>query len=106
MPQLGGQVTTGSSSIEHAEEIFNFPRWSQRDRAGFRPSFLFDSFTKQVLAQLDLLKYRKETTACKYGVYLLPKQHDEQEATLHPPVLGAMLTVFAQEHADYIVVKV
>ena len=47
------------------------------DRAGFRPTVQFGfsfltscSFTKQVLAQLDLLRYPHETTAYMYGVYL------------------------------------
>ena len=33
------------------------------------------------------------------------RQVDEQEATLHLHVLGAMLTIFPQEHADYNVVS-
>ena len=46
------------------------------------------SLTKQVLAQLGLLRYCQETTACKNDVYLLVKQLDEQEATMHLPDLG------------------
>ena len=42
----------------------------------------------------------------KNSVYLLPKQFDEEVATPHFPALGAALTVFPQEHADYVVVKV
>ena len=63
------------------------------------------SFTKQVLTQLDLLKYWQESAACKYDVFFLPKQLDGQVSAVHTLVLGAMLTVFADEHADRIVVK-
>ena len=36
----------------------------------------------------------------------LPKQLDEKVSKLQLIVLGAVLTVFAQEHADYIGIKV
>merc|ERR1711964_93979 len=71
------------------------------------PSFVMScSFTNQVLGQLDLLKNWKETKAYKNDVYLLPKELDEKVARLHPPALGAQLTVPTQEQADYIGVKV
>ena len=57
------------------------------------------SFTKQVLAQLDLLKYWKETTACKTVVHVLPKQLDEQVATWHLAALGAARNVPTEEPA-------
>ena len=44
-------------------------------------SFLFAmscSFTNQLLAQLDLLRCRSESTAYKNDVHFLPKQLDEQ----------------------------
>merc|ERR550514_1536556 len=70
------------------------------------PSFVMScSFTNQVLGQLDLLKNQK-TKAYKNDVYLLPKSLDEKVASLHLPVLGAVLTVPTQEQADYIGVKV
>ena len=46
--------------------------------------------------------YWNETKAFKNGVYLLAKQLVEQLAKLHLPALGAVLNVFAQEHADCI----
>ena len=58
------------------------------------------SFTNPVLVQLHLLRYWNETKAYKNAVYLLAKQLVEQLATLHLPALGAVLNVFAQEHAD------
>ena len=44
--------------------------------------------------------------AFKTDVQLLPKELDEKVATLHFMVLGAVLTVFAQEQAVYISIKV
>ena len=55
-----------------------------------------------MLTQLDVWKSRKESAVDKNDVCFLPKQLDEQVATLHFPVLGAMLTVFAEEQADCI----
>merc|ERR1719293_369261 len=70
------------------------------------PSFVMsNSFTNQVLAQLDLLKNWKETKAYKNDVYLLPKELDEKVASLHLPALGAKLTTLSKEQADYIGVK-
>ena len=60
------------------------------------------SFTKQVLAQLDLLVNWRETKAYKKDVYLLPKELDEKVAKRHLPALGAELDVHSQEQADYI----
>ena len=37
---------------------------------------------------------------------ILPKELVEKVATQHLPVLGAVLTVFSEEHADYTGVKV
>ena len=42
------------------------------------PYLILCSFTNQVLAQLDLLRYWKGTTAYKNDVYLLPKHLDEK----------------------------
>ena len=59
------------------------------------------SFTKQELAQHVLLRSWKETTAYKNDLHLLPIQLNELAAHLHLLALGAVLTVFTQEHADY-----
>jgi len=68
------------------------------------PSFVMsNSFTNQVLAQIELWKnhsnYEKQ-------VYVLPKHLDEKVARLHLEKLGAKLTVLTQEQADYIGVSV
>jgi adenosylhomocysteinase len=68
------------------------------------PSFVMsNSFTNQVLAQIDLWN-----NAAKYErkVYVLPKHLDEKVARLHLKKIGAMLTTLTQEQADYIGVPV
>lgn len=68
------------------------------------PSFVMsNSFTNQVLAQMDLWANRD-----KYEpkVYILPKKLDEEVARLHLERIGAHLTTLTPEQADYIGVKV
>jgi adenosylhomocysteinase len=68
------------------------------------PSFVMsNSFTNQVLAQLELW-----TNPGKYdiGVYMLPKKLDEEVARLHLEQLGAKLTRLTPEQAEYIGVPV
>ena len=43
--------------------------------------------------------------ACKYDVYVLRKQLDEQIVPLHLPIFSSMFTVSAPGHADGIVAK-
>ncbi len=62
------------------------------------PSFVMsNSFTNQVLAQIDLWKNDYEI-----GVYRLPKKLDEEVARLHLDQIGVKLTKLTQEQADYI----
>ncbi|MBT3604593.1 MAG: adenosylhomocysteinase, partial [Candidatus Latescibacteria bacterium] len=66
------------------------------------PSFVMsNSFTNQVLAQIDLQKNEHEI-----GVSVLSKQLDEEVARLHLEKSGVKLTVLSQEQADYIGVSV
>ncbi len=66
------------------------------------PSFVMsNSFTNQVLAQLDLWKKDYEV-----GVYMLPKELDEEVARLHLDQLGAKLTKMTPEQSAYLGVKV
>ncbi|WP_078121147.1 adenosylhomocysteinase [Thiosocius teredinicola] len=68
------------------------------------PSFVMsNSFTNQVLAQIELYTKREEYPI---GVYILPKKLDEEVARLHLEKIGAHLTVLSQEQADYIGVPV
>jgi len=68
------------------------------------PSFVMsNSFTNQVLAQLELWnndgQYNNQ-------VYILPKHLDEEVARLHLEQIGAKLTTLSNEQADYIGVPV
>ena len=68
------------------------------------PSFVMsNSFTNQVLAQLDL--WAKRATN-KPGVTVLPKVLDEEVARLHLAKVGVKLTTLTPRQADYIGVKV
>ena len=66
------------------------------------PSFVMsNSFTNQVLAQLDLWQMSYEV-----GVYRLPKRLDEEVARLHLETIGVKLTKLTKDQADYIGVSV
>ena len=66
------------------------------------PSFVMsNSFTNQVLAQIDLAK-----NTYPPQVMILPKILDEEVARLHLARLGAALETLTQEQADYIGVPV
>ena len=62
------------------------------------PSFVMsNSFTNQVLAQIKLWEEDLDI-----GVYMLPKELDEEVARLHLDKLGVKLTKLTKEQADYI----
>lgn len=66
------------------------------------PSFVMsNSFTNQVMAQMDLWKNNYEI-----GVYQLPKHLDEEVARLHLDKIGVRLTTLTTEQAAYIGVPV
>src|SRR5262245_11805421 len=68
------------------------------------PSFVMsNSFTNQVLAQLDLWANREKY---KPAVYRLPKKLDEEVARLHLEKIGVKLTKLSKKQADYIGVPV
>ncbi|MGB9603433.1 MAG: adenosylhomocysteinase, partial [Limisphaerales bacterium] len=68
------------------------------------PSFVMsNSFTNQVLAQMDLWENRGKY---KIGVYRLPKKLDEEVARLHLDKLGVKLTKLTPKQAAYIGVPV
>lgn len=68
------------------------------------PSFVMsNSFTNQVLAQIELWQYTDRYEKGK--VYMLPKALDEQVARLHLEKVGAKLTELTAAQADYIGVK-
>jgi len=68
------------------------------------PSFVMsNSFTNQVLAQLELWQ---NTASYKNEVYMLPKHLDEKVARLHLAKIGVELEELSKDQADYIGVKV
>jgi adenosylhomocysteinase len=68
------------------------------------PSFVMsNSFSNQVLAQLDLWKNKDNY---KVGVYVLSKKLDEEVARLHLNKIGVKLTKLNQKQADYLGVPV
>ncbi|MBA3609470.1 MAG: adenosylhomocysteinase [Chthoniobacterales bacterium] len=68
------------------------------------PSFVMsNSFSNQVLAQLDLWK-NKDTY--KVGVYVLSKELDEEVARLHLQKIGVKLTTLSPKQAEYLGVPV
>ena len=68
------------------------------------PSFVMsNSFTNQVLAQLELWN---NTEAYKNEVYMLPKHLDEKVARLHLAKIGVELETLRTDQAEYIGVTV
>ncbi|MCF6187012.1 MAG: adenosylhomocysteinase, partial [Desulfobulbaceae bacterium] len=68
------------------------------------PSFVMsNSFTNQVLAQMELWKNSEQY---ENQVYFLPKKLDEKVAMLHLKKIDAHLTTLSREQADYIGVPV
>ena len=68
------------------------------------PSFVMsNSFSNQVLAQLDLWRNRD---TYKAGVYVLSKKLDEEVARLHLEKIGVKLTKLTKEQSDYLGVPV
>jgi adenosylhomocysteinase len=68
------------------------------------PSFVMsNSFTNQVLAQIELYAKRDQY---EIGVHVLPKYLDEKVARLHLSALGVKLTELSKTQADYLGVDV
>jgi len=64
------------------------------------PSFVMsNSFTNQVLAQIELFSKREDY---ELGVHVLPKALDEKVARLHLDALGVKLTELSKTQADYL----
>lgn len=70
------------------------------------PSFVMsNSFTNQVLAQLELW-FNKDKDTYKNEVYKLPRHLDEKVASLHLKSLGAELTKLTDDQAKYLGIPV
>jgi adenosylhomocysteinase len=71
------------------------------------PSFVMsNSFTNQVLAQIELWQNRSNDKYKKVEIYLLPKEVDEEVARLHLAHVGAEVTTLTEQQAAYIGVSV
>lgn len=69
------------------------------------PSYVMsNSFTNQVMAQIDL--YNNTSNYESGKLYLLPKHLDEKVARLHLGQIGAQLTTLSEKQASYIGVTV
>src|SRR5271163_5021729 len=88
----------------HAIIVLSEGRLLNLGNATGHPSFVMsNSFTNQVIAQVELFTKRDEY---EIGVYTLPKHLDEKVARLHLDALGVRLTTLSKEQADYIGVTV
>ncbi len=67
------------------------------------PSFVMsNSFTNQVMAQMELWENRNTGKYAEKEVYTLPKQLDEKVARLHLAALGAELTELTPQQSEYL----
>lgn len=67
------------------------------------PSFVMsNSFTNQVLAQMEIWKKHGTNDQYPIGVYVLPKHLDEEVAALHLGRLGAKLDRLTRNQANYL----
>ena len=67
------------------------------------PSFVMsNSFTNQVLAQMEIWKKHGTEEQYPIGVYVLPKHLDEEVAQLHLGRLGAKLDSLTSSQAEYL----
>jgi adenosylhomocysteinase len=115
MDQLNGAKDVKKLNIKPQVDKYTFPtgnsifvlaegRLVNLGCATGHPSFVMsNSFSNQTLAALDLWK-NKDTY--KPGVYILPKQLDEEVARLHLEKIGVKLTTLSPKQAEYLGVSV
>jgi adenosylhomocysteinase len=88
----------------HSVIVLSEGRLLNLGNATGHPSFVMsNSFSNQVIAQIELFAKREEYPV---GVYTLPKHLDEKVARLHLDALGAKLTKLTKEQAAYLGVPV
>jgi adenosylhomocysteinase len=88
----------------HAIIVLSEGRLLNLGNATGHPSFVMsNSFTNQVMAQIDLFT---KPDGYENRVYVLPKHLDEKVARVHVEALGAKLTTLRPEQAAYIDVPV
>ena len=85
---------------KHSIIVLSEGRLLNLGNATGHPSFVMsNSFTNQVLAQIELFAKRDEY---EIGVHILPKYLDEKVARLHLDALGVKLTELTKVQADYL----
>lgn len=90
--------------FEDWKEIYMLAEWRLVNlgcATGHSSFVMSNSFTNQVLAQIDLFNNKYEV-----WVFVLPKKLDEEVARLHLEKLWIKLTVLSKQQADYIGVPV
>jgi adenosylhomocysteinase len=94
------QVDVWTFADGHSVIVLSEGRLLNLGNATGHPSFVMsNSFTNQVLAQIELFTKAREYPV---GVHTLPKHLDEEVARLHLPALGAHLTELSKEQAEYL----
>jgi len=98
------QVDEWTFADGHSIIVLSEGRLLNLGNATGHPSFVMsNSFTNQVLAQIELFTKRDEYPL---GVYTLPKHLDEKVARLHLDALGVRLTELSKPQAEYLGVDV
>jgi adenosylhomocysteinase len=98
------QVDEWRFSDGHSIIVLSEGRLLNLGNATGHPSFVMsNSFTNQVIAQIELFTKRDEYAR---QVYVLPKHLDEKVARLHLDALGVHLTELTPEQAAYLEVPV
>ena len=96
--QIKEQVDKYTFSDGHAIYLLAEGRLVNLSCATGHPSFVMsNSFTNQVLAQVDLWK-----NTYSIGVHHLPKRLDEKVARLHLSKIGVKLTELTPDQSDYL----
>jgi len=90
----------GADGRSNAIIVLSEGRLMNLGNATGHPSFVMsNSFTNQVLAQIELFTKTEEYPT---GVYVLPKHLDEEVARLHLKSLGVNLTTLSEQQASYL----
>ncbi|HEX6832215.1 MAG TPA: adenosylhomocysteinase, partial [Rudaea sp.] len=101
------QVDEWKFTDGHSIIVLSEGRLLNLGNATGHPSFVMsNSFTNQVIAQIDLFGHRDDKYGGAPSVYVLPKHLDEKVARLHLDALGVRLTTLSAEQAAYIGVPV
>jgi len=91
----------------HAIIVLSEGRLLNLGNATGHPSFVMsNSFTNQVIAQIELFGKREDKYGGEPQVYVLPKHLDEKVARLHLAALGVDLTAMTPEQSAYLGVPV